>query len=89
MNWECEKVTGNPRNSIYIREVNDMNEEIEFFSYLLEHYADYKKKTTGEVLKEWDAHNITQKIYDGYLEYYTERIENAFEDIDMRYEDIS
>lgn len=58
-----------------------MNEEIEFFSYLLENYAAYKKKTTRDVLQEWDKHDITQKIYDSYWEYHTERIENAFEDI--------
>lgn len=57
-----------------------MNEEMEFFSYLLEYYAAYKK-TMGDVLKEWDNHDITQKIYDSYWEYHTERIENAFEDI--------
>lgn len=59
-----------------------MSEEIEFFSYLLEYYANYKEKATGDVLKEWDDHNITQEIYDSYWEYHTERIENAFEDID-------
>lgn len=57
-----------------------MNEEMEFFSYLLEYYAAYKK-AMGDVLKEWDNHDITQKIYDSYWEYHTERIENAFEDI--------
>ncbi len=40
------------------------------------------KKATGDVLREWDDYNVTQKIYDGYWEYHTERIENAFEDID-------
>ena len=59
-----------------------MNEEIEFFSYLLEYYANYKNMPTGAVLREWDEHDITQKIYDSYWEYHTERIENAFEDID-------
>lgn len=58
-----------------------MYKEIEFFSYLLEYYADYLKKSTGDVLKEWDNHGITQEIYDSYWEYHTERIENAFEDI--------
>ncbi|MCD7855110.1 MAG: DUF3791 domain-containing protein [Clostridiales bacterium] len=59
-----------------------MNEKTEFFSYLLEYYANYKNKKTGEVLKEWDSCNITQKIYDSFWEYHTQRIENAFEDID-------
>ena len=59
-----------------------MSEEMEFFSYLLEYYASYKHRPTGEILKEWDNHGITQEIYDGYWGYHTERIENAFEDID-------
>ena len=59
-----------------------MNEEIEFFSYLLEYYASYKDRPTGDVLREWDKHGITQKIYNSYWEYHTERMENAFEDID-------
>ena len=66
---------------LYILGGNRLNKEMEIFSYLLEYYAEYKKKTTGEVLMEWDSHNITQKIYDSYWEYHTERIENAFEDI--------
>ncbi len=37
--------------------------------------------TAGKALEEWDEYSITQKIYDGYWEYHTERIENAFEDI--------
>ena len=59
-----------------------MSKEMDFFIYLLEYYSEYKKKTAGEVLKEWDAHGITQRIYDNYWGYHTERIENAYEDID-------
>lgn len=59
-----------------------MTDEMRFFIYLLECYASYKNKKTGDVLKEWDEHNITQKIYDNYLIYHTERIENAYMDID-------
>jgi len=33
-------------------------------------------------MKQWDQVGITQKIFDGYPEYHTERIENAFRDID-------
>lgn len=60
-----------------------MTAEMDFFIFLLVCYADYKNKDTAKVLKEWDAHNITQKIYDNYWGYHTERIENAFEDIDL------
>ncbi len=59
-----------------------MSEEMYFFMYLLEYYASYKDKKTGEILKEWDQHGITQEIYDGYWGYHTERMENAFDDID-------
>lgn len=61
---------------------NTMSHEMSFFIYLLQFYAVYKNRPTGEVLKEWDEHNITQEIYDNYWGYHTERIENAFEDID-------
>ena len=59
-----------------------MTEEMQFFMYLLEYYAAYRKRKTGDVLKEWDQRGITQEIYDNYWGYHTERIENAFEDID-------
>lgn len=59
-----------------------MSEEMEFFLFLIEHYAENKNRPTGEVLKEWDNHNITQKIYDNYWIYHTEAIENAYQDID-------
>lgn len=55
---------------------------MEFFMYLLEYYAAYKNMKTGDVLREWDAHGITQAIYDNYWLYHTERLENAYEDID-------
>lgn len=59
-----------------------MSEEMKFFMYLLEYYAAYKNKNTGDVLKEWDSHGITQKIFDNYWGYHTEHIENAYMDID-------
>lgn len=59
-----------------------MTEEMKFFIYLLEYYADYNNKKTGDVLREWDECGITQKIYDNYWIYHTERIENAYMDID-------
>lgn len=59
-----------------------MAEEMKFFMYLLEYYADYKNMKSGDVLKEWEENGITQKIYDNYWIYHTERIENAYMDID-------
>lgn len=59
-----------------------MSKESDFFIYLLERYAENKKTTANEVLKQWDALDITEFIYDMYEFYHTERLENAFEDID-------
>lgn len=59
-----------------------MSEEMDFFIYLLENYSEYKNQTADEVLKEWDNHGITQIIFDNYWGYHTERIENAYMDID-------
>lgn len=63
-----------------------MDEKMQFFVYLLEYYAAYKNKKTGQVIKEWDDCGITQKIYDNYWVYHTERIENAYMDIDSMLE---
>lgn len=59
-----------------------MSEEMSFFMYLLECYAGHKNRKTADILKQWDAHGITQKIYDSFWGYHTERIENAYADID-------
>jgi hypothetical protein len=59
-----------------------MSKEMDFFIYLLEHYADYKNTTADEVLKLWDKLELTDFIYDLYEMYHVERLENAFEDID-------
>ncbi|MBR6766498.1 MAG: DUF3791 domain-containing protein [Clostridia bacterium] len=59
-----------------------MNEEMRFFLFLIERYAHHKGKSTGDVLKEWDERGITQQVFDSYWTYHTERIENAFADID-------
>lgn len=59
-----------------------MAEEMKFFMYLLECYADYKNMKSGDILKKWEESGITQKIYDNYWIYHTERLENAYMDID-------
>lgn len=59
-----------------------MTAEQDFFIYLLEYYAAYKHKPTGEVLEEWNLLNITDFIFDMYEMYHSESIENAFRDID-------
>ena len=54
-----------------------MTEEMTFFIYLLEQYAAYRGRKTGDILREWDRKRLTQRIYDNYWGYYTERLENA------------
>lgn len=59
-----------------------MSDEMKFFMYLTEYYAEYKGQTTAQVITTWEDAGITQKIYDNYWLYHTERIENAYDDID-------
>ena len=59
-----------------------MTEEMKFFLFLIERYANHKGRLTGDVLREWDTKGITQKIYDGYWQYHQEAIQNAYSDID-------
>lgn len=63
-----------------------MDDRQKFFVYLLECYACTKKRSTGEVLEEWDKRGITQYVLDNYLQYHTEAIENAYADIDSMLE---
>jgi len=64
-----------------------MSKEGEFFIYLLERYADFKKEKASEILKLWDQIGLTNLIYDLYDIYHVERLENAFEDIDKLVEE--
>ena len=59
-----------------------MDHEHEFFIFLLEYYACAKGRPTGDVLREWDAHGITQEIFNGWFIYHQETLTNAFMDID-------
>ena len=59
-----------------------MTDEMVFFLFLIERYANEKKRSTGDVLREWDEKGVTQGIYDGYFQYHQERLENAYDDID-------
>lgn len=59
-----------------------MTDEMKYFLFLIERYANKYNRQTGDVLKEWDNHNITNEIYDNYEIYHQESIENAFKDID-------
>ena len=55
-----------------------MTKEMEFFSFLLEQYAFFKKTTADKVLNQLDRLNLTNRVF----MYHSEAIENAFADID-------
>lgn len=59
-----------------------MSKEFRFFAYLIESYAAYKELKASEVMTLFDDKGVTNFIYDMYELYHTERLENAFEDID-------
>ena len=59
-----------------------MSKEMEFFIYLLENYAYYKKTTADKVYNTLSKLNLLNKVYDNYEFYHIEKLENAYEDID-------
>jgi hypothetical protein len=59
-----------------------MSNEIAFFAYLLEKYAEHKNEDTASLLLKWEKSNLIEYIMQMYPMYHTERIENAFADID-------
>lgn len=58
-----------------------MAREMEFFIFLLEQYAHYKNTTADKILKQWDELELTDFIYQMYEMYHSEKLENAFDDI--------
>lgn len=59
-----------------------MTDELKFFILLLEKYAYDKNYSTADVLHEWESKGIVQDIFDSYMIYHTERIENAYDDVE-------
>ena len=59
-----------------------MTDEIKFFILLLEKYAYDKNYSTADVFREWESKGIVQEILDSYRVYHTERIENAYDDVE-------
>ena len=64
--------------------MNELDKEMVFFIYLLEHYAAYKNSSADRILKEWDDAGITDFIYNMYERYHSEELQNAFDDIDKK-----
>lgn len=59
-----------------------MTKEMEFFSFLMEQYAFYKKTTANKILETLENLNLTDFVFSMYERYHTEAIQNAFDDID-------
>lgn len=59
-----------------------MTKEMDFFIFLIENYAAYKKIGADEVIKKLDELNLTDFVYNMYERYHQEALENAFIDID-------
>ena len=62
----------------------ELSNEISFFVYLLEKYAEYKNTGARQILELLDRTRLTDYIMQMYPMYHTERIENAFRDIDRK-----
>lgn len=61
-----------------------MSEKSKYFLFLIEQYALYKGISGKQVLDLFIEKNLIEYIYNMYYTYHTERIENAFEDLDSR-----
>lgn len=66
-----------------------MTKEMEFFVFLLENYAGYKKIGADEIMNILDELDLTEYIFDMYERYHSEAIENAYKDIDELIEERS
>lgn len=59
-----------------------MTEEMEFFTFLMEHYARYKNTTADKILHQLDDLNLTEYVFNMYWRYHIEALQNAYNDID-------
>ena len=62
--------------------MNELSKEMDFFIFLLNHYAAYKNNSADKILNELDEKNLTDFVYSMYEMYHSEAIENAYKDID-------
>jgi len=63
-----------------------ISNQSEFFIFLLEKYAEYKSLPASEILNLWQRRGFIDYINGMYEQYHTERLENAFADIDRKTE---
>ena len=62
--------------------MNELSKEMDFFIFLLNHYAAYKNNSADKILNELDEKNLTDFVYSMYEMYHSEAIENTYKDID-------
>ena len=59
-----------------------MSKEMEFFTFLMEQYAQYKNTTAEKILRQLDELKLTDYVFNMYEMYHSEALENAYADID-------
>ena len=59
-----------------------MSNQNEFFILLIETYAHYRNLKGSEVLQMFRQNNLIPYIQDMYIQYHTETLQNAFDDLD-------
>ena len=64
-----------------------MSKEMNFFIYLIENYAYFKKTTADKIIDKMIKLDILDKIFNNYEFYHIEKLENAYEDIDRLIEE--
>ena len=64
--------------------MKQLSKQADFFIFLLEKYAEYKLQSASETLMQWEENGLINYINAMYEQYHTERIENAFKDIDNK-----
>jgi uncharacterized protein (UPF0371 family) len=64
--------------------MTQLSKQTVFFIFLLEKYAAYKSQSASETLMQWEEKGLIDYINAMYEQYHTERIDNAFEDIDNK-----
>ena len=55
---------------------------MEFFTFLMEQYAQYKNTTAEKILRQLDELKLTDYVFNMYEMYHSEALENAYADID-------
>jgi len=59
-----------------------MSNQSEFLILLIETYAEYRNLKGSEVLQIFNQNNLIPYIQDMYIQYHTEALQNAFDDLD-------